>query len=486
MRIVFVLFCLILPFSMSAKESRAALQNQINALKRALSEDPLRMDMRYRLSVLQEQAGYLEGARQSVREILQTAVDHFDSVIRDAWLSLCLEDYKAAESGYRRAAALRPDSMDARLGLQLVYLRQENWTAAKSAGLLALKMDKNNYWAASRYAYTLFMSGDFDGAATWYEALLEKFPDDLEMLLGMGFARIRLGQIEEGKKLCHRAERISPEDPRVKECLREQKVDRFQFGADGRFSYLRYVYPATIEDIKYTTLTAWGLLPSGLLLWGGAGFTQASMPNATSDYYHIPAILGIGYRKPKWSLDASGGYLFSNNAYSDGTGLARLAGAFVPGKFGGALRGDVSIYPDFFVVQLGASLLLKPIERIELSVGPEVILVSDESKAVTQGQAGWGVVASGHVGATLVVHRMIALMVTGFGGPQTRMVEASGLSIWTNDDRFMGGYTLGIRFQGVAHFCADLAFVHYIGVERQGLSNNFHLPGVSVGLSFNH
>lgn len=305
MRAASTFFCLTLPFAISAQESKTALIDRIDALKNKLAEDLNRLDMRYALSVLEEQAGDIEGARTSVREILKTADDHFDSVIRDAWLSLCLKDDKSAEIVYRLAAKLRPDSLDARLGLQLVNLRQENWPAAKSAGRLALELDRNNCWARSRHAYVLFMTEDFEGALTWYEFVLNQFPDDPEMLLGMGFSRIRLGQIDEGKKLCRQAERITPEDTRVNECLAKKKSDSFRFGTDSRFSYFFFVYPSNVEDIKYPTLSAWGLWNFGLLVWGGAGFTQASLPSTSPDYYHIPAVLGIGLRKPEWSVDST-------------------------------------------------------------------------------------------------------------------------------------------------------------------------------------
>jgi hypothetical protein len=182
-------------------------------------------------------------------------------------------------------------------------------------------------------------------------------------------------------------------------------------------------------------------------------------------------------------LEASGGYLLSNNIYSDKTVLVHTGGAFIPRRLGFALSSDVSVYTRFYVIQLDVSLIFHPISRVHLEAGPDLILVSDESQAVLGGDANWGVYASGHLGIAAEVHNMVALFLTGFAGPRTRMVEASGLSIWTNDDRFMGGYNVGFKLQGIPHFTADVAFVHYIGTFRQGMSNRFYVPGFSVGLS---
>lgn len=64
-----------------------------------------------------------------------------------------------------------------------------------------------------------------------------------------------------------------------------------------------------------------------------------------------------------------------------------------------------------------------------------------------------------------------------------RMVEASGLSVWTNDEGFMGGYVVGAALPGIFHFKADVAVVHYIGTFRRGRFDRFQVPGVSIGVS---
>jgi tetratricopeptide (TPR) repeat protein len=64
-------------------------------------------------------------------------------------------------------------------------------------------------------AARLLQAGSHDEAAERYEALLERSPEDLELILGLASALIPLGRFETAEKELKRAQRIAPRRPEV-------------------------------------------------------------------------------------------------------------------------------------------------------------------------------------------------------------------------------------------------------------------------------
>ncbi len=143
-------------------------------------------------------------ALKDVQAILAEDGSNYVAVLRAGWLSYLLGHYGEAITYYDKASALAPKALEPRLGAMLPLMAQQKWAAAEKLATAILKLAPRNYLAASRLAYIHFSMGRYAEAEADYKAVLEEYPSDLDMMLGLGWSHIRRGNKPAAKELFER------------------------------------------------------------------------------------------------------------------------------------------------------------------------------------------------------------------------------------------------------------------------------------------
>ncbi len=440
----------------------------------------------YDLSLSHERSGRLDEAVSVAERVLDIGGETYDAHLRLGWLHLSLEDFSAAEHHYKRAAELVPESEDAWLGLQRARMAMEDWSGAAEAGERVLDLNPDNYWALSRQAYVQYMRGDWDTAETLYRRALEQNENDGEMLLGLGFARVRRGAAEEGHGLCRRAGHYLGDDPRIEECLNLEPARGFVLSGSLFGAYMHYTNPEQLKNIKSITATAGAFWLAGVGVWAGAALAGTAQTGGVDDLLQVNPALGVYLRKKGFAVGGAGTWIFSNDGEVDDTKVVVLGAGYDGDLIGGGVGVSASFYPSLVAVQVDPRFKLHLFDKLHLSAGPELIVHSSQdsggagrgARMVTSTSLLW----SGHLGIRWLPHRIIAVFARGFVGARSLAVEDEGLTVWSDGDRFAGGYVVGAAVDIGSHFTLTAAFRQQFGVEQQELSRSFSVLGGSLGV----
>jgi tetratricopeptide (TPR) repeat protein len=161
-----------------------------------------------------EARGDLSGALIAARKYAEARPEQYFPRLRVAYLELSLKNYPTAAREYAHAATLAPKSIEALLGQQQALVLLGRFGDAEAVGRELLKRDPQNYLASSRQAWALFNLKRFDAAAKLYLAVLNLYPGDVEMGLGLGYSQLRAGHKREAADTFRSVLRMVPEQPR--------------------------------------------------------------------------------------------------------------------------------------------------------------------------------------------------------------------------------------------------------------------------------
>lgn len=144
--------------------------------------------------------------------------DYFAN-LRAGWLSYVLQLHAKSIAYYQKAIVIAPDAIEPRLGQLRPLAALEKQEQLQIAARGILKLDPKNYMARSFSAYSYFLTRNFKEAEKLYSSLVNDFPADTEMLIGLGWTNLNLGNKKNAKIIFLRASRILPEEPRIKNGL---------------------------------------------------------------------------------------------------------------------------------------------------------------------------------------------------------------------------------------------------------------------------
>lgn len=296
------------------------------------------------------------------------------------------------------------------------------------------------------------------------------------MLLGLGFTLARLGEVERGHDLCRQAAEAFPTDPRINECLQTEPPAEVVVGASLSSGYMSYSDPWELVDLLWLTATAGVELASGVGLWAGVTWARTSLNYELDDFVQTHPVLGLYVMKDGFEARLSGTYLFANDgdesAPIDGAwGLSGRVG-YGSGDLAGYLDLAASVYSATTAVQLDPRLSWRLSDRVTLTLGPELQVLTAEGE----------VLGSGHVGADIRLNAILTMRLYGWGGTRRYAVEAGGLSVWTSADRYVGGYRAGLSVEVAAPLHLDFEWRHDFGDQQADEDHDFQLTGGTVNL----
>ena len=383
-----------------------------------------------------------------------------------------------AEGHYLRATALEPRSEDAWLGLQLARLGRGDFAGAAAAGGQALALNPQSYWAQSRQAWARFNLGEYAAARAHYEAALAQAPEDAEMLLGLGFTLARLGEAEGARARCAEAGRRGADAARVAAC--EAAVDAAPAAggagavvglgltgtwlSDGMGLTDRVYAGALVASVRWPSVT----------LWAGATVSDTAQTDGGAERL-AAGHLGLALRAGAWDAALSGAYLASDLEASDGGGLVAGRVGWQGEAWGLALDAGATLLPSVTAVQLAPRLVWRPAAAWTLSVGPDVV------------RAGRRLRLSAEARVALAPVVGFGLWASGYAGDRQYPLEAGGLGFWTGDDRFRGGYRVGVDWAPAPDLALHLVWRQDFLTrgEGSGQGATTTLSGLTFGVGTN-
>lgn len=185
---------------------RASAEGDVTAVRAA----------QFAASYKQEAAGEMSAAARSLEAL--KADDYFVH-LRLGWLHYRGETWNDSAAHYRKAARLAPRAVEPLLGLMLPLQAAGRFDEAMGAGQSVLRLDPGNYTALSRMAWMRYSRKDYKKAASLYTRLVERYPADVEMLLGLGWSLKLDGRTKEASQIFQRVLLLSPGNPRAQTVL---------------------------------------------------------------------------------------------------------------------------------------------------------------------------------------------------------------------------------------------------------------------------
>ena len=457
---------------------------EVAPLERQLKKEPANVSLAFHLSYLYEENAILHRARDVLQQALRFE-DSYDIQLRLGYLNSLLGDFDSSVTCYKKAASSIPESEDAWLGLQWSHLQAGRYEESIRAGSRLLMLNDKHAIALARQALANFMLGDFPGALSLYQNALSLDPENGEFLLGMGFTLLRLDKTGEGKKYCERAKSELRDDPRIQECLATQAAKKIIVSESVWSTFLHYTDPWNQRNLISFSLSSDLLFPAGFGFWIGGAFSRTVLRYQAENFWQAAPILGIYYLQRGFSIAGSAVWLFSNSEEVGSTRVGIIEGGYDGQVVGGGIRVSGSFYPRGNAFQIDPRMRFHIQNRAVISAGPELTIVDIKATPPPQGSRSPNRVQylwSGHLHLQWMTGRLFTLYLGGYGGWRQYAVDAAGLSVWSSDDLFIGGYELGFNTKLGKYFGITALFRHDIGKKQYGMDHDFSVLGGSVGL----
>ena len=148
-----------------------------------------------------EASGKTARALNDVLNILRSDPNHYVANLRVGWLYYLEGRHNDAIVFYEKASRDRPLAIEPMMGQMLPQMAAEQWDEAEELGEQILQRAPGNYTAATRLAYIYFIQNKYRKAEEQYNNLLEEYPSDLDMMLGLGWTYVKLGRLAEARSL---------------------------------------------------------------------------------------------------------------------------------------------------------------------------------------------------------------------------------------------------------------------------------------------
>ena len=162
----------------------------------------------------------IPAALRAVKEIENQEAGNYIIQLRLGWLYYLSGLYNESVDYYKKAAQLSPQAVEPLMGMTYPL-----GAAGKNDDLLrayqrVLGIDPHNYTALSRLAWLTYLKKDYAKAADAYRKLVDLYPTDVEMLLGLGYSLKMSGKTSDAQAYFNKALLLSPKNPRALEGLK--------------------------------------------------------------------------------------------------------------------------------------------------------------------------------------------------------------------------------------------------------------------------
>ena len=115
--------------------------------------------------------------------------------LRRGWLHYLAGQNAASITAYARAIQAQPDSVEARVGLTLPQLAERQWTDVEHTCREVLAKAPGETTCTARLAWALYSQGRHMEAEAAYAVGIARWPADLDLRAGRGWARCKQGDL---------------------------------------------------------------------------------------------------------------------------------------------------------------------------------------------------------------------------------------------------------------------------------------------------
>lgn len=140
-----------------------------------------------------ETSGDYARALNMTLEIVRADASNYTAILRAGWLCYLNENYKSSITYYQNAHTLKPKSIEPLLGMSLPLMADKQWEIAERIIRDVISKDPENYLANSRLAFILYSMGDYGSAKSYYLHVLQLYPGDIDMKLGLAWTYVKMG-----------------------------------------------------------------------------------------------------------------------------------------------------------------------------------------------------------------------------------------------------------------------------------------------------
>lgn len=170
-------------------------------------------------SYQEEAGGRFDGALEALDELPASDRGGYVYALRRGWLLYLAGRHHESAAAYQRAVDLAPSAIEPRLGRLLPLMALGSWREAEEVARQALRIDADNYLAASRLALVLYRVQRYNDAEALYRRVLALYPSDVEMQLGVAWCLLKRGRAKDAAAVFRAVLTLSPDNASAKEGL---------------------------------------------------------------------------------------------------------------------------------------------------------------------------------------------------------------------------------------------------------------------------
>ncbi len=147
----------------------------------------------------------------------------YEMNLRLGWLMYYSGSYIESSGYYKKAVALKPKSVEARLGYVLPLAALGSWDSVRVQYEQILKVDPMNTKVNYRMGLIYFYKADYKTAATYFKTAAELYPFDYDITLASAQNEAKLGNNLIAKALFTKVLIIEPNDSTALSGLKKVK-----------------------------------------------------------------------------------------------------------------------------------------------------------------------------------------------------------------------------------------------------------------------
>lgn len=138
--------------------------------------------------------------------------DSYETNLRLGWLNYLNKAYGSSQTYYQKAVALKPYSVEAKLGLCKPLSAAEQWDNVLEQYEQVLKIDPQNYTAGYWAGVMYYNRKKYDAAIRSFERLVNLYPFDYDVNHMLAWSYLNSGRNNDAKLLFNKALLIKPGD----------------------------------------------------------------------------------------------------------------------------------------------------------------------------------------------------------------------------------------------------------------------------------
>lgn len=157
-----------------------------------------------------EYNGDYTGAINSLKTVYEQ--NHYELNLRLAWLHYSNGQFTEATNYYKNAIALKPYSIEAKLGLVNPMAAMGEWDKIINCYNEILSIDAQNLTANYRLASIFYARKDYSKAVSYLEKMINLYPFDYNTMSLLAWTYLQKGNMSEAKSMFNKVLLYSPND----------------------------------------------------------------------------------------------------------------------------------------------------------------------------------------------------------------------------------------------------------------------------------